>query len=193
MSNLNKQKISKNLFLIAVLFPVLFSFFLVIDIFFGPDLPDSVAYPLSYLAFSSFIVFPLSLLLFIIAIFLTDKSLLIKFFVTSIIVCILIFLTLLFVPRGHPKDPDSRKIADMKQVQLALELFHDANGSYPSSLDKLFPEFIENDLPLKNIYYYQRHDDSYKISIKFDRIDDFKKGLLKNDLDPTNDIYDVGP
>lgn len=37
---------------------------------------------------------------------------------------------------------DARRVADIKQIQLALEIYFDSNGEYPDSLAKLAPKFI---------------------------------------------------
>ncbi|GEM_PF-854558 len=40
------------------------------------------------------------------------------------------------------KSRDARRISDVKQLQLALELYFDAKGGYPTSLEKLTPDYI---------------------------------------------------
>lgn len=40
------------------------------------------------------------------------------------------------------KSLDARRISDVKQLQLALELYFDAKGGYPTSLEKLAPDYI---------------------------------------------------
>lgn len=65
------------------------------------------------------------------------------------------------IPPIPPADPDasrrdSRRVADIKQLQLALELYWDANKSYPVSLYKLMPNYIVAvpEDPLGNMYPY---------------------------------------
>ncbi len=41
------------------------------------------------------------------------------------------------------KSHDARRIADVKQIQLALELYFDEHGSYPSNLKLLVPKFLD--------------------------------------------------
>lgn len=62
---------------------------------------------------------------------------------------------------------DARRIADIKQLQLALELYMDSNGEYPSSLSLLSPSFITY-VPVdpldKTAYLYSRQNTGYEIA-----------------------------
>lgn len=54
---------------------------------------------------------------------------------------------------------DARRVADIKQLQLALELYEDAEGQYPVSLEMLQPTFIPNvpqDPEERTPYHYFR-------------------------------------
>jgi type II secretory pathway pseudopilin PulG len=43
---------------------------------------------------------------------------------------------------ARQKGRDARRVADVKQIQLGLELYFDQNNSYPSGLAPLSPEFL---------------------------------------------------
>ncbi|OHA08485.1 MAG: hypothetical protein A3B37_00060 [Candidatus Sungbacteria bacterium RIFCSPLOWO2_01_FULL_59_16] len=44
------------------------------------------------------------------------------------------------VDRGHPRD--ARRVTDIKQLQLALELYYDQHGRYPERLTLLAPDYL---------------------------------------------------
>ena len=58
---------------------------------------------------------------------------LIELLVVIAIIGILASIVLASLDSARKKGRDARRIADLKQVQLALELYYDANGSYPSA------------------------------------------------------------
>ena len=59
---------------------------------------------------------------------------LIELLVVIAIIGILASIVLASLDSARKKGRDARRIADVKQVQLALELYYDANGVYPPAL-----------------------------------------------------------
>lgn len=59
---------------------------------------------------------------------------LIELLVVIAIIGILSSVVLASLNSARKKGRDARRIADIKQLQLALELFYDANGTYPSTI-----------------------------------------------------------
>ncbi|MEW5907993.1 MAG: hypothetical protein AB1643_02340 [Patescibacteria group bacterium] len=97
---------------------------------------------------ASVIFIIISALIFSILIFkkIKRKILIIALMITALL--IVSFLLLTSLNTGGPRSPDSTRIADIKQVQLALELYYDEFHSYPpvkeyTELEKfLKPKFI---------------------------------------------------
>ncbi len=87
---------------------------------------------------------------------------------------------------------DARRIADVRQLQLALELYYDANGRYPGSLGALAPQFIP-ELPSdpstgKQYRYQYLGSGRYLMSAK---LEDSANTALKYDARPGDGNYDV--
>ncbi len=59
---------------------------------------------------------------------------LIELLVVIAIIGILSSVVLASLNSARQKGRDARRIADIKQLQLALELYYDANGKYPSAI-----------------------------------------------------------
>lgn len=59
---------------------------------------------------------------------------LIELLVVIAIIGILSSVVLASLNSARRKGRDARRVADIKQLQLALELYYDANGSYPAAL-----------------------------------------------------------
>ena len=59
---------------------------------------------------------------------------LIELLVVIAIIGILASIILASLNTARAKGRDARRISDVKQIQLALELYYDANGSYPGSV-----------------------------------------------------------
>lgn len=53
---------------------------------------------------------------------------------------------------------DSKRLADIKEIQKALELYYDDASSYPASLDQLVPEYLTAAAqdPARTPYYYDQ-------------------------------------
>lgn len=62
---------------------------------------------------------------------------LIELLVVIAIIGILSSVVLASLNDARQKSRDAKRIADVKQLQLALELYFDSNGSYPANLDAL--------------------------------------------------------
>jgi prepilin-type N-terminal cleavage/methylation domain-containing protein len=59
---------------------------------------------------------------------------LIELLVVIAIIGILSSVVLASLNSAREKGRDARRLADIKQLQLALELYYDANGSYPATV-----------------------------------------------------------
>ena len=59
---------------------------------------------------------------------------LIELLVVIAIIGILSSVVLASLNSARKKGRDARRIADIKQLQLALELYYDANGAYPAAI-----------------------------------------------------------
>ena len=58
---------------------------------------------------------------------------LIELLVVIAIIGILSSIVLASLNSARKKGRDARRVADIKQIQLALELYYDANSNYPTS------------------------------------------------------------
>ena len=67
---------------------------------------------------------------------------LIELLVVIAIIGILSSVVLASLNSARQKSRDARRIADVKQLQLALELYFDSNANYPTALSALAPIFI---------------------------------------------------
>jgi len=87
---------------------------------------------------------------------------------------------------------DARRIADIKQLQLALELFYDAKNSYPEGLNELSPTYIPSvpkDPAKQEIYHFERRGNgSYYLKAELENSDN---SALRIDLNPGNTFYEV--
>lgn len=66
----------------------------------------------------------------------------IELLVVIAIIGILSSVVLASLNDARQKSRDAKRIADVKQMQLALELYFDSNGTYPSSTAQLAPNYI---------------------------------------------------
>lgn len=67
---------------------------------------------------------------------------LIELLVVIAIIGILSSVVLASLNSARQKGRDARRIADVKQLQLALELYYDSENEYPAALSSLSPDFI---------------------------------------------------
>lgn len=110
---------------------------------------------------------------------------------------IVIFIVLSSQLRGldgaREKSRDARRVADIRQIQLALELYFDANNrAYPNELVELEPKFIPSvpHDPLSNqTYTYEKKPDgSYYLKAELEEPTNY---ALQNDINPRNQFYEV--
>lgn len=86
---------------------------------------------------------------------------LIELLVVIAIIGILSSVVLASLNSARKKGRDARRIADVKQIQLALELYYDANGAYPATLSTstlVTPGYISSlpaDPSNSQVYAYQ--------------------------------------
>jgi len=67
---------------------------------------------------------------------------LIELLVVIAIIGILSSVVLASLNSARQKSRDARRIGDVKQVQLALEMYYDSNNGYPTSTSSLAPDYI---------------------------------------------------
>ena len=83
---------------------------------------------------------------------------LIELLVVIAIIGVLASIVLASLNTARTKSRDARRVADIKQIQLALELYFDTNRDYPAALSSLSPTFIPTIPadPLTAAYTYER-------------------------------------
>jgi prepilin-type N-terminal cleavage/methylation domain-containing protein len=67
---------------------------------------------------------------------------LIELLVVIAIIGVLASVVLASLNAARKKSRDARRVADIKQIQLALELYFDASGYYPDAIASLAPTYI---------------------------------------------------
>lgn len=67
---------------------------------------------------------------------------LIELLVVVAIIGILSSIVLASLNSARQKGRDARRVSDLKQLQLALELYYDANGAYPAAISSVAPTYI---------------------------------------------------
>ncbi len=67
---------------------------------------------------------------------------LIELLVVIAIIGILASIVLVSLNTARKRSRDTRRIADVRQLQLALELYFDSNKAYPATLSSLAPTYI---------------------------------------------------
>ncbi len=67
---------------------------------------------------------------------------LIELLVVIAIIGILSSVVLASLNDARQKSRDAKRVADVKQLQLALELYFDSNGAYPTALSSVSPTYI---------------------------------------------------
>ncbi len=67
---------------------------------------------------------------------------LIELLVVIAIIGILSSVVLASLNSAREKSRDARRIGDVKQLQLALEMYYDSNNGYPSATSALVPDYI---------------------------------------------------
>ena len=111
---------------------------------------------------------------------------LIELLVVIAIIGVLASVVLASLNNARKKSRDARRIADVKQIQLALELFFDANQSYASSTAGLAPTYIPvvPADPLTGAYSYTMCTATdYHLGTS---LEDSTNAALNNDRDAVN-------
>ncbi len=120
---------------------------------------------------------------------------LIELLVVIAIIGILSSIVLASLNSARLKSRDARRVADIKQVQLALQLYYDANSAYPAALSSLAPTYIATIPrdpvdPTNNPYPYDQltTGSSYHIGAN---LEDSANAALQSDLDTAADTGTV--
>ncbi len=122
---------------------------------------------------------------------------LIEMLVVVAVIGLLASLILVGLSGFRTRGRDTRRIADMKEVQNGLEIYYMKNGEYPTATN-----WIELEDALKNVginqipndptptktYYYGSDGQSYVIGVEIED-QDSNKAMLDKDVDGT--IYNV--
>jgi len=120
---------------------------------------------------------------------LTATIIFILFLIGSVILYSIVFQSL---NSARGKARDARRFADVKQLQLALELYFDANGGYPENLRELQPKFIpvipRDPVTQIEYIYEKRADGSYYMAAT---LEDPSARYLQNDINTGNQLYEV--
>ena len=67
---------------------------------------------------------------------------LIELLVVIAIISLLATIVMVSLNTARAKARDSRRVSDIRQLQLALQMYYDAAGSYPAALATLAPTYI---------------------------------------------------
>ena len=67
---------------------------------------------------------------------------LIELLVVIAIIGILATIVMVSLNTARSKARDARRVSDIRQLQLALQMYYDSNGSYPAALSNLATTFI---------------------------------------------------
>jgi len=94
---------------------------------------------------------------------LTKGFTLIELLVVIAIIGILSSVVLASLNSAREKSRDARRVSDIKQIQLALELYFDSNGEYPDTIADLSTEFLAQepkDPSTQASYIYDNYADT---------------------------------
>lgn len=113
---------------------------------------------------------------------------LIELLVVIAIIGILSSIVLASLNTARQKSRDARRVADIKQIQLAMQLYYDASSTYPTALTDLVPTYIATQPkdPVGQVAYgYARLDSGANYAVCAD-LEDGANQALKSDLDANN-------
>lgn len=119
---------------------------------------------------------------------------LIELLVVIAIIGILSSIVLASLNTARQKSRDARRVADIKQIQLAMQLYYDASSTYPSALSELATTYIATvpSDPVGQVAYpYERLNSgaSYHLGAN---LEDSSSQALRSDLDTDGTVVD-GP
>ena len=118
---------------------------------------------------------------------------LIELLVVIAIIGILSSIVLASLNTARQKSRDARRVADIKQIQLAMQLYYDASSTYPTALSELAPTYIAT-IPTDPVgqaaYPYERLNSGASYHIGAD-LEDANNQALNSDLDAVNTIIDA--
>jgi prepilin-type N-terminal cleavage/methylation domain-containing protein len=118
---------------------------------------------------------------------------LIELLVVIAIIGILSSIVLASLNTARQKSRDARRVADIKQIQLAMQLYYDASSTYPASLTNLTPLYLPK-VPTDPIgqaaYPYDQlaSGASYHIGAN---LEDGSNQALNSDLDTASDTGNI--
>ena len=113
---------------------------------------------------------------------------LIELLVVIAIIGILSSIVLASLNTARQKSRDARRVADIKQIQLAMQLYYDASSTYPTLLSELAPTYIAT-IPKDPVgqvaYGYDRLSSGASYAVCAN-LEDASNQALNSDLDATN-------
>ncbi len=118
---------------------------------------------------------------------------LIELLVVIAIIGILSSIVLASLNTARQKSRDARRVADIKQVQLAMQLYYDASSTYPTALVDLTPTYIATvptDPVGQTAYFYERLNSGASYHLGAD-LEDANNQALNSDLDAQNVVIDA--
>jgi len=122
---------------------------------------------------------------------------LIELLVVVAIIGILATIVLVSLSTARQKARDSRRVADIRQIQLALEVLLDSGTSYPTTLAGLVPVYmttVPQDPATQADYWYahlpQTNPTRYHLLAN---LEDTSSASLRNDADCNSSVADQCP
>ena len=118
---------------------------------------------------------------------------LIELLVVIAIIGILASVVLASLNSAREKSRDARRVSDVKQLQLALELYFDASSSYPAATSALAPDYIAAvpQDPLGGAYPYEQLTSGTDYHLGAN-LEDVNHVALDSDIDVDGTVID-GP
>lgn len=117
---------------------------------------------------------------------------LIELLVVIAIIGILSSIVLASLNTARQKSRDARRVADIKQLQLAMQLYYDASSTYPTALSELVPTYIATvptDPVAQAAYGYERLSSGASYAICAN-LEDGDNQALNSDQDDDNGVCD---
>jgi len=114
---------------------------------------------------------------------------LIELLVVIAIIGILSSVVLASLNSARQKSRDARRIGDIKQLQLALEMYYDSNNGYPTSTAALAPDYIPvqpADPQTNSAYTYEADGTSNYV---LEAVLEADHSALQSDVDTPNGTF----